>query len=221
MLGKEPGQNHDDRGRRQGSADLDGQTLACEVVANTQYLEPGSTLGRIEEKVQGPDLLGALCLDLGLGRSSRLTFSSSTAAHQEPLFSPQALHSFVVEGLAFLPQSLVGFAKAPARVLLGEGTQRLAQFGIAVRAGLVLERGPVQPRQTTGVALGEAKIDQKDDQFSLPCQTGYFFARNSLSASISNSLSASSFLSRAFSFSSSLSRWASGMLIPPNCLRQR
>ena len=125
----------------------DRQTLARKVVADRQDLEFGSALGRIEDKVQGPrsrkrepDLLRALGLNLGLGRPGRLALWALAPAYQQALLTPQTLHPFVVDRLAFVSQPDIGLAEAPTRVFLGEGAQLLAQRGVSVGPGPVLER---------------------------------------------------------------------------------
>src|SRR5215212_7802120 len=104
---------------------------------------------------------------------------------------------------------------AIARVLPCKCGELDEQFLIAPQSLLVVKRCPVQlgkftrPKNRTSIAhqIGHNLASLGNRQL--------FFASTSLSASTSSMRSASSLLSRPFSFSSSFRRCASATLIPP------
>src|SRR5215207_1160284 len=122
-----------------------------------------------------------------------------------------------------VPQQRPYPAVAVARVLSGEGDRPVHQsrvFGGLCRDVALAGAGLVY--YLTSPALGDLKpLLQMLHSSSSPSRAQKFPRLTSLSISMSSSFSASSFLRRAFSFSSSLRRLASEVLIPPYWFLQR
>jgi hypothetical protein len=57
----------------------------------------------------------------------------------KPLLPPEALYPLDIDRLSLAAQGIPGFAKAPPSATLGKSVQLLAQGGIAVGTGLILE----------------------------------------------------------------------------------
>src|SRR5690606_34827159 len=134
-----------------------------------------------------------------------------TVRHPQSLLAPEALHLLAVHGPPLLAQRRPCLAVAPAWVTPRERPQLLAQGVVATTAvgrpplrGAVLSGNPARPpfREREPVL-------QHADRLAPARRAHQFPFATSRSASSSSSLSATSRLSRAFSRSSSRSRFAS------------
>ena len=136
------------------------------------------------------------------------------------LLPPDPLHPFVIHAPALAPQHAVGHPPAPADVLGGDLPQPLPELDL------------LEPRDPAAMALGAAVLAHNPAGEPLRCpvtllqdnhrpasafRAQKFPSARSFSIAFSSSASASSFLSRAFSFSSWVRRLASSACMPPYC----
>src|SRR6266699_3619275 len=101
-------------------------------------------------------------------------------------------------------------------VAMRHGHNALAQHLVAILPPPVPQQARAHAGHAQGVALGEPPRLAKPYQLAPRRYGHHFFRSASRATSFSSTDSASNFFSRAFSVSSSLSRFASGTDIPPN-----
>src|SRR5690349_13082019 len=166
----------------------------------------------ILNKVVGPNVVG-------IGRCEwqrTLTAQASTfwSLHLQTSTLPLPMDALAIDG-TFAPQQRPDSSIAVARMCLGKRRDLALYPVIRERTRLILEARTLELHQHTGALHRHALRAEEAHRFSSFCDAHPFFPRNSLSASTSSIRSARSRLSRAFSFSNSLRRWASLTDIPP------
>ncbi len=97
----------------------------------------------------------------------------------------------------------------------------LSQGLVTVGSRLITIGTGTHANNAQGMTLAPSAIRQVAHQFAACWCLHYFFRSASRVTSFSSIDSASSFFRRAFSASSSYSRFASGTFMPPNLLRHR
>ena len=137
--------------------------------------------------------------------------------HFETFLAPQPMHPLLVDRPTFVPQERPHPPVAVARVLPRELDHPLDQSAVPLRlaARVALARSGLadHPARPT---LGDPQSPPNVlDGGPPPSRAQKFFRLTSFRMSMSSSFSASSFLRRAFSDSSSLRRFASLVLIAP------
>src|SRR5437016_5038797 len=131
------------------------------------------------------------------------------------------MHPLLIDLLALASEGIPGFAVAPPASARREAMQPLAQIGVLVGTGLIMQAGTGQVYEHASPPLLDASIHQKAHVLAFLIAGGYFFESNSRKASTSRSRSASRRLRRLFSRSNSLRRCASERLMPPYIFRHR
>src|SRR5581483_1259133 len=206
------------------AAHPDGETLTGELVDDVGHLQPALIGGLIELEVDGPDVVRPLCAEPVGERWSQPPALAAKLGPSQALVPPQALDALAVDVPALSTNDRVGGLPAPPRMALGDLAEAGAElgFGIGTRTrGTTLGR-PVLAEEPTGTALGHPEaFDEHHHRPPATLRGHHFPDANSFNIALSSSASASSFLRRAFSFSSSLRRLASSAFMPPYWLRQR
>src|SRR5258708_18901686 len=115
-----------------------------------------------------------------------------------------------------MPQTKVNHPVAITTMAMGHVTNTLSQALVAVIPAFVAKHAPAHTYHPQRMPFRQPSRSSKPYQLA-PCRYGYhFFLSASRATSFSSTDSANNFFSRAFSVSSSLSRFASGTDIPPN-----
>ena len=176
------------------------------LVDHVQELESAAIGGGVELEVHGPHLVGML----GPVTPHRTIcgpcpLSLPGSGPLQAFLPPEPLHPLVIDGPALPPQEAVGHPPAPADVLSGNLPEALAQLGLLDIDNLapMALGAAVLPRQPADKAFrSPVTILQNRDGSTAAFRAQKFPSARSLSIAFSNSASARSFLSRAFSFSS-------------------
>ena len=137
---------------------------------------------------------------------------------------PEPSHSLVIDGPALPPQQPEGHPPAPADVTSRDFREAMAELRLLDQDDLTaIARGAaVLPRHPADKAFRSPVIIlQNRDGPATTFQAQKFPSTRSFNFAFSSSASARSFLSRAFSFSSWVSRLAFSACMPPSCCRQR
>lgn len=151
-------------------------------------------------------MTGICCLQVLWARSaSALTHQAS---HLQFMQAPQSTNALLVDTLLSIEQH-TNPAIAIARMLLGQMLDLAHHRRIVGRVCDVAERRAMDLHQGTGALHRQSAVDQELHRLALLGHRQPFFWSSSLSRSFSSMRSASNRLRRAFSFSSSLRRWAS------------
>ena len=176
------------------------------LVDHVQELESAAIGGGVELEVHGPHLVGMLgpvTPHRAVRRPCPLSLPGSRPL--QAFLPPEPLHPLVIDGPALPPQQAVGHAAAPADVLsrnLPETMPKLCLLQIDDLASMALGAA-VLPRHPADKAFrSPVTILQNRDGSTAAFRAQKFPSARSLSIAFSNSASARSFLSRAFSFSS-------------------
>src|SRR5690606_39139225 len=144
--------------------------------------------------------------------------------HLQSFLTPQALDPLVVDLPAHPSGSLGSPPPPPPRPLLRERSEKPPQLDLVIarRRGLEALGRAVLTDDPAGMSLGDPEpIAQHLHRCTSPVRGQKFPSASSLSIALSSSASARSFFSRAFSPSSSLSRFASLAFMPPYWATQR
>ena len=123
----------------------------------------------------------------------------------QTLLPPKPLDSLVIHGPALPPQQAVGHAAAPTDVVRGDLAETLPELGLLDRddiAALALGAAVLAHHPAGQAFRGPETLLQDRDGPAATLRAQKFPSARSLSIAFSNSASARSFLSRAFSFSS-------------------
>src|SRR5262245_12797423 len=142
----------------------------------------------------------------------------------EPLVSPQTPRALGVDGVTLPTQDRVRRLPTPPRMPAGDLPQPAAHLLLNLGTGT---RGEplgrtVLAHHSAGASFGDPEAtDEHDDCSPAPLRGQKFPSASSLSIDLSSSASARSFFNRAFSASSSRSRFASLAFMPPYWVRQR
>ncbi len=192
-----------------------GRRVAREGVDHRQhpYLAAGGEL--VVHEVHGPDIVRADSLSTLLAQPRlppplrRLV----SQLHAQLLVEPVGL--LPIDGPALPPQQDMHAPVAEAYAGLANLLDPLFQSGLTGTARLVPIRLRVKPDRRTGSAdrygpFGTQRVDQR----SLPARPQSFRLMTSCSISLSSVRSATIFFSRAFSCSSSRSRFISDGIMP-------
>jgi hypothetical protein len=218
----QPGQDLDQVIGGAAAANAHGQGFAGVLVDDVGQLQPSPISGLVELEVDRPDLVGALGPQpLGLVGRDPAAFAGGDRAAQA-LLAPEPPDALVVHprpgpgGLA--AQHPPGQPPAPPGMLTGDAAQPGPQPRLLARTDRHRSAlgGAMLAGDPAGATLGhpEAGLQVPDGPAAL-LRGQKFPSASSLSRSMSNAWLATSFLSRAFSASSSLSRLASLAFIPP------
>ena len=197
----------------------DGQAETAVLVDHVEELEPPAIGRGVELEVHRPDLVRVLSLvtsHRAVSRSCPLLLAGGGPL--EALLAPEPVHPLVVYRPAFSPQQAVGHAPAPADVLSCDLAETMPQLGLLKIDDLadMALAAAVLAHQSADPPLGcPVTLLQDCDGPPATLRAQKFPSARSLSIALSSSASARSLLSRAFSFSSWLSRLASSAFIPP------
>jgi len=197
----------------------DGQAQAAVLVDHVQELEPAAVSGGVELEVHRPDLMrvfGLVTAHRAVGGPCPLLLSWDGPL--EALLPPEPLHPLVVHQPALPPQQAVGHAPAPADVLgcdLAEPTPQLGLLDADNLAAMTLGAAVLAHHPAGEPLRNPEQGAQSLNGSAAPLRAQKFPSASSLSMAFSNSASARSFLRRAFSFSSCVSRLASSACMPP------
>src|SRR5690606_24166342 len=142
--------------------------------------------------------------------------AAATAAHHELFFAVDPEQALVIDLIPFPPQQDVQAPIAEPSPLVGNGFHPIAQHDVIGPKRLVAHRHPATSQYSARPPLAHP-IGSLEMGDSIPLGGGryHFFPRRSFSAALSSMLSASSFLSRAFSSSRAFRRRASLTSMPP------
>ena len=197
------------------------QTLPAVLVHHWHHLQPSALLGYIHHEVVAPDVANVLgappcaaVLALAKEEAPPLVLP---LGHFETFLSPKPIHPLLVDRPTLAPQQRPHTSVAVARILPREGDHPFDQPAIPLGlAALVTLAGPGLSDHSASPTLRDPQPPPNVLDGSPPPSRAQKFPRlTSFRMSMSNSFSASSFLRRAFSFSSSLRRFASLVLIAP------
>ena len=208
----------DDVVSRDRATDIDRQALPGELVDDVEHLDRAKVARLVELKVHGPDDVrgdrahGA-DLDADAGETSFLLAIGDFQA----LLTPQALDLLVVDAPAFVTQGVIGPSPAPAGVLRRELAQERAQLLVDLvdNDGESLG-GAALANHGAGPTLRNPEPCLKlNDRLTTTVRGQNFPSAMCLSMSMSSAWFATMRLSWVFSFSSSLSFFASLAFMPP------
>src|SRR5437764_6101017 len=130
-------------------------TFSREVIAYGQELEPGSSLGRVEEEIERPHMVGIERLQERCAFLGPLALAPLAGRDLQPLLLPEPLNTLDIDHQAAPSQTVPGLAEAPALALLGELMQLLPNICISIRAWPVQEGGAMDLCEPASVAQGE------------------------------------------------------------------
>ena len=196
------------------------------LVDHVQELEPAAVGRGVELEVHGPHLVGMLS-PVTSNRSvcGACPLSLPGSRPLQAFLAPEPLHPLVVHAPALSPEQAVGHPPAPADVLSSDLAETMPQLSLLDRddLGRMALSAAVLAYHPADLPLGcPVTLLQNRDGPPAALRAQKFPSARSLSIAFSSSASAKSFLSRAFSFSSWVSRLASSACIPPYCcLHQR
>src|SRR5918993_1147470 len=208
-----------------GAIDDDRRALARVLVDDVEQLEGAAVDGDVELEVHRPQSVRADRAhrpDVGADPGEPLL--AALVGHLQAFVTPQAPDPLVVEVPARLAGVLGRPSPPPPWSPPGEVPQELAQSGLVVVDDGRLEalRGAVETNDPAGSTFGHPEpFTQPRGGAALAVRGQKFPSATSRSMSMSSAWLATSFFSRAFSASSSLSRFASLALMPPYCASQR
>ena len=146
----------DDGGPADGGVDVDGQTLAGEVIDDVQAAEAASTGELVMNEVHAPALVGALGSNQGhSGHGWKLL--AALAAQGEPFIAVDAFGALVVDDKPLGFEDVVEDRSPPTGLDSRPVPQAMSRGDIAGAKALILEAGAVPPCQATDPACGEPK----------------------------------------------------------------
>jgi hypothetical protein len=188
------------------------QPFAGELVHHRQDAQSVAMYIAILYKVVSPDVIWIGCRQRS--RSLATCLAPRGAFNLETCPLPQSMDTLAVDS-ALAPKQRPDPPVAIARMLLGQRSDVGKQCCfIGTRSRSILKCSARKLNKHTSASHRDATRRQELHCITLLGNGQTFFANNSLRASTSSSRSASSRLSLAFSFSSSLRRWASLTDIP-------
>ena len=183
----------------------DRQAEAAVLVDHVQELEPPPVSGGVELKVHGPHLVwvfGLVAPHRAVGGPGPLALPGDGPL--QTLLPPEPLHPLVIHAPAFPPQQAAGHPPAPADLIGGDLAETMPQLSLldrddlwrmALSAAVLPHHSAHQPFRCPVTLL------QDRDGPPAALRPQKFPSARSLSIAFSSCASASSFLSRAFSFS--------------------
>src|SRR5947209_14587996 len=110
-------------------------TLSQVVIADGQELKPCSSFCRIEEEIERPDMVGIAGPQERRALAWPLALASLAGWDLQLLLPPEPLDALDIDLQVPPPQSVPGFAKAPAPPPLGEQMQLLPNIRVCIRRG--------------------------------------------------------------------------------------
>src|SRR5690606_10205603 len=210
---------HAEAGQRRADYEVDGFAVA--FVDDREQPHPAVVVQGVAHEVQGPGVI-----ELGR-RVQRLTHAlrdtaTRTPRQIEPQSAVHAMHPLVVPCLTLRAQPVEALPEAPATVALDHSRQGVDDHGVSMRRIVwrPVVRRPRQPHHATGPLHGElVLLNQHGGDLALRGRPYSFRWSTSLMAAFSSAKSAYIRFSRAFSVSSSRSRFTSDTVAPPYLLR--
>gem|GEM_PF-1938952 len=177
------------------------------------------------DEIIAPDLVECLgtVLLAGVGRNAPGAFLCRFRGNPESFAFPDPVQALGVDLPAVTAQQLGDGAIARPRFPCRDRSDRLGQRSVLQRFRAAVTVGGARlAHHPAGPALAHIEgCPQVVDSFSAANRAHHFPRLISLSMSMSRACSATSFLSREFSFSSSLRRSTVGSSAPSNCFYQR
>src|SRR5580658_5835684 len=188
-----------------------------EIIDDGQALQPSAVFKGIADKIDRPNLVGAV-RDQQRAPLQRHTTAFSPPAHLQLIRTIQSMDAFNVHLNPFSTQHRMDASIAKTTPLRGELPDPCPQLIVVQRrTGFVVQNRARQPHQVTGATFGDARLGPHGLHCRSPRLRAYRFPRaTTFSASMSSIASASSFFSLPFSPSSSRRRRASATSIPPS-----
>lgn len=191
-----------------------------EVVHESKRPERSPIRQRIAHEVHGPPFVGSL---RGLGQHPRDAdpLLPPASGHREALLAVQALGALVIDHEPFAREQPVQSRTAPARALLGEGTQPMPEHRITRGATrhVAVARG-ADPGEAAGPTFADVAVRRAPgDRVSSLLGGHHFRPTRSFRNELSRARSAITRFSRRFSSSSCLSFLqfqAAVLLAPPH-----
>ena len=212
-MGDERRQYTDHTLGRCGQRDIKGQSFPSELVHHRYYAQRRAASERVFDKVIRPNVARIGCFQARRARHTRATATPHTP-YLHLMCAPQPSHALLVDHHR-PPKEDADAAVAIAWVAGRQFADLAQQRLVVLRLGRVQEGRARDLHQRAGTRHGEATVHQETHRITLLGHAHPFFCSSSLRKSFSSIRSASRRLSRAFSFSSSLSRWASCTDMPP------
>src|SRR5690554_2438120 len=204
---------------------MEREGLAGELVDEGENLERLPVDRLVAEKVVGPNVIGslggeAMASVLGLPDESP---RPTPLRHLQLELFPQAVNALVVHAVPLAAKRGGRAAIAVARMLLRVVAQAFSKGFVRLTSlRLMALRRTVLAQQATRSPLGDAMAHHgAPNGLALPLGRQIFPSMTSLRMRLSRACSATSFLSFAFSFSSSRRRFASLLPTSAYCRRQR
>ncbi len=201
------------------SVHLQGQALPGILVYNREPLERGPSFCPIKNKIAAPHVVFPFCsmAMAGIRPRTQRTFFPLFPGDFEPFSTPQTINAFGIHLPAGRLQHPADTSIPETGMLAHQFQNLLQQSGFIVsRNRLVALAGTRLTQNPAGFAFGNVeRLLQMLDGLAFARRAYQFPSAISLSIALSSSASASSFLSRVFSCSSSLRRLAWSIRRPP------
>lgn len=180
MRCEQSGQHADHALSRDRCGHIDGPALSGMVIANGQHLKPRSSGRRIEDEIIRPDMVWMLGNQrYRAGWARRLAFPADPARNLKPLLLPDTVYPIAARLNAFAVQIVMGLAATTPSLLDSKVTKRLSKSLVVIWTSDILVGRAIEPKQPTGVALGETVVRKKPKGLLAGRLVYYFFARYS------------------------------------------